>query len=234
MFDEAAGDALDTGASSAANGKLVNQAGRTTNSPNGKGYALDLSCGTNGWVSAGNPPKLNNLTNFTLATWFNLQANPRMNDRLIDKLGSDSPNSGFGWKIEGPEKSGRPSASCFRLGLSVNDRITVALSSVDVSAASEWVFLAATYDGTTTNRNVAFYRGSQSDPVARVGELASLPQGPVINSASEFRIGGTAATTILRTPPAWFDDVRVYDTALSQADLEKIRQECLAIRRATP
>jgi len=234
MFDEAAGDALDTGASSAANGKLVNQAGRTTNSPNGKGYALDLSCGTNGWVSAGNPPKLNNLTNFTLATWFNLQANPRMNDRLIDKLGSDSPNSGFGWKIEGPVKSGRPSANCFRLGLSVNDRYSSAVSSADISAASEWVFLAATYDGTTTNKNVAFYRGSLNDPVAQVGEWASLPQGPVTNSVSELRIGGTAATTILRTPPAWFDDVRVYDTALSPADLEKNRQACLGERRATP
>lgn len=47
--------------------------------------------------------------------------------------------------------------------------------------------------------------------------------GNITASASDFRVGSTPATAADRTPPAWFDDVRVHDTALSLSQLESIR-----------
>ena len=64
-FDETSGLALDSGITPSDSGTFINLAARTTSTPWGVGYALDLSRGNNDWVSAGNPAKLNGITNFT-------------------------------------------------------------------------------------------------------------------------------------------------------------------------
>ncbi|MDE3066872.1 MAG: right-handed parallel beta-helix repeat-containing protein [Verrucomicrobiota bacterium] len=220
-FDEGTGPALDSGIAPADDGAFVGLATHTTNTPWGTGRALDLSDGNNDWVTAGNPAKLNGLTNFTLTTWFNLRGDPANGDRLIDKV-SGTPNGGFGWRIISPT-SGTISASNFTLALQITLAQQTTLP-VNIGADHQWIFLAVSYDGTGASSNVKWYKGDLNNGVSLLA-TTSRDSGPVIDTTNDLRIGSTPATTSDRTPPAWFDDVRVFSTVLSQIDLEKIRLE---------
>ena len=201
--------ALDGGIAPAANGTFVNKATRTTNTPSGTGLALDLSDGISDWVSVGNPAKLNGLSSFTLACWLNLQADPAANDRLMEKQGADG---GLGWRIITPT-TGTISATNLRLSLQfalVAEADTANL----VLATNQWIFLALTYDSTLGSGNAKFYRGGLTNAAA-LFSTQNFTKGAVVNTTNELRIGSTAASTADRTPSAWFDDVRIYNTALS-------------------
>jgi hypothetical protein len=220
-FDETSGLALDSGITPSDSGTFINLAARTTSTPWGVGYALDLSRGNNDWVSAGNPAKLNGITNFTITTWLNLRADAAANDRLIDKV---STSGGFGWRIIA-STAGSISASSFSLALQITLNSEVDLGA-NLGADHQWVFLAVTYDGTSASGNVKFYRDDTNNGVGLLG-TASRSGGAVPDTTSELRIGSTPASPSDRTPPAWFDDVRVFSTVLSQADLEVVRQEAV-------
>ena len=193
----------------------------TNQTPSGVGYGLNLvagNAGVNNWLSVTNAVKLNNLTNFTLVTWLNLQANPVTLDRLI---GKDSAGGGFALQINSS------SATSVQLMLNVNNTAG-ASATANLNATNQWVFVAATYDGTAATgngsfQNVAFYYGTPTNSVASLGTKVIWNKGPVTNNANELRIGGTVASGSDRTPPAWLDDVRIYDTVLSSSDLETIR-----------
>ena len=216
-FEEASGPALDTGSAPASDGTFSGSAVRTGNTPNGTGSALNVNfAGTTTYLSCGNPDKLNNLTNFTLTAWMNLQANPVANDRLLDKLAAAG---GFGWKI------GNASATSAQLALHVNSTSGQATSSANVNATNQWVFLAVSYRGTAASANVLFYSGASNAPVTQLGTAQTYAKGIVTNTVNELRVGSTPASASDRTPPAWFDDVRVYNTVLSVAELEQVRQE---------
>ena len=222
-FDEATtgtAAALDSGSAPAADGTFTGSAARTNDTPGAFTTAALNVNGANGsshYVSAGDPAKLNNLTNFTLVTWLNLRGDPAVNDRLIDKL---STAGGFGWKIVAPT-SGTLSSSLLRVGLHVNSNTGEADATANFSASNQWVFLAVTYDG----GSVKFYRGTPNSAVALLGASVPFARGLVTNTANELRVGSTPAATADRTPPAWFDDVRVYGAALSASQLEAVRLE---------
>ena len=222
-FDEAttgATTALDSGSAPSANGTFNGAATRTNDTPGAFTTAsLNLNGvnGTSHYVSAGNPAKLNNLTNFTLVTWLNLRGDPAGNDRLIDKL---STGGGFGWKIVAPS-SGSLNSGNFRPALHVNSNSGEADATVNISASNQWIFLAVTYDG----GNVKFYSGATNLAVAQLGSSVSFARGIVTNTPNDLRVGSTPAATADRTPPAWFDDVRVYGAALSAGQLEAVRLE---------
>jgi sugar lactone lactonase YvrE len=220
-FDEAGGAALDYGTAPQTNGVLVNLATRTNNTPSGTGLALDLSDGNHDYVSAGNPSKLNNLTNLTLTTWMNLRADPSANDRMLDKLAS---SAGFAWKMIAPT-SGTFAASNFLFAAHINSTGSFAQSSIATGADHSWVFFAMTYDGTSTTNNLKFYSGTTSNSVVQLGDAVTLNAGTIINTVNDFRIGGAASTSSDRTPSAWFDDVRVYSAVLDAGQLEQARQQ---------
>jgi hypothetical protein len=221
-FDEAAGgatSALDSGAGTAAKGTFVGNATRTTNSPLRSGFALDLSDGSNDWVTAGDPAKLNNLSNLTLTTWINLQGNPVVNDRVVDKL---STNGGFGWVIN------TTTANSVQFRFLANSTTGASANSTsNVNLSNQWVFLALTYDSTLANNNIRYYSGSTNASVTPLGGAVSFNQGVIANTPNDLRIGSTPATGNDRTPPAWFDDVRVFNVVLSQTDLEAVRLESI-------
>ncbi len=216
-FDEASGPALDTGSAPAADGTFSGSAVRTDNTPNGTGSALNVNfSGATTFLSCGNPDKLNGLTNFTLTAWVNLQGTPASNDRLIDKLAA---TGGFGWKIA------NASATSMQMALHVNSTSGQASAPANVNANNQWVFVAVSYDGTLAGGNVVFYTGTAVAPVTQLGNPVSFAKGMVVDTANELRVGSTPASTSDRTPPAWFDDVRVYSQVLTPAELEQVRQE---------
>jgi len=220
-FDDGAGtvNATDTGTAPAAAGQFNGAATRTSNTPNGIGYALDLTTsGVNDYVHCGDPAKLNNsatLSNaLTLTAWVNLQATPAAKDRIMSKI---STTGGFDLYIN------NSSATSVNLDFDINSTSGGTFSSA-INMSQQWVFVAVTYDGTKTSNNVVFYTGG-TNTAATLLNTTSLGTGAIKNSGLEYRVGSTAASASDRTPPGWMDDVRVYDTVLSPVDLEAVRAE---------
>jgi len=217
-FDEESGDALDTGLAPAANGLFAGTAARINDTPNGSGYALDVAGSNNAvnnYVAAGNPDKLNNLTGgITLTWWMNLKSLPAQSDRTVEKL---SASGGFGARF------GAPSGSTTTMALGVNTTSSGAISPA-ISDLNTWIFCAVTYDGTRTSQNAQWYIGSQTVTVSSPGPV-SYNRGPIVDTPNEFRVGSTKASSVDRTPAAWFDDVRVYNTVLTADEIEQIRIE---------
>jgi hypothetical protein len=232
-FDEVGGGtapALDTGVAPQTNGLFNGSATRTGNTPNGSGYALDVSTGgTVDYLQCGNPAKLNGLSNLTLCCWVNLRANPSSNDRLLSKFNT---MGGFDFRFA------NSTASAAQLWFEINTNSgSSAGSAVNINASNRWVFVAVTYDGSGTYQ-VNFYSGETNTPVALLGShqtLANPVHGPgIVDTPNEFRVASTAASSSDRTPPAWMDDVRVYTSVLSIDALETIRQEMLPVQPAPP
>jgi hypothetical protein len=225
-FDEESGDALDTGAAPAADGVFFGTATRISDSPKGSGYALDVA-GSNGgvqnYVVGGNPDKLNNLSAITLTWWMNLKAMPAQSDRIVEKLAS---NGGFGARF------GNPSGGSVTMALGVNSTSTGA-NSPAISDLNTWIFCAVTYDGTQTSANAQWFIGSKTTTSSSPGPV-TYNRGVIVNTANELRVGSTKASTADRTPQAWYDDVRIYNTALTAGEIEQIRLDGGGTGPSTP
>ncbi len=233
-FDEAASGttaALDSGRGTLASSTFVGAATRTNNTPGGLSAAALNANGANGsqhYLSGGDADKLDGLSNLTVTCWVNFQGTPAVSDRLVSKLYSDGTRAtGFDLRVVTPP-SGALAATNFGLGFAqINAQLISGLPTVNASAAfsagNAWTFLAVTYDGA----NVRFWRGATQTAVTQAGGALAKPAtfGTPADTAADFRIGSTAATSSDRTPPGWFDDLRIYDAALSSDELEAVRTE---------
>lgn len=175
------------------------------------------------YVTAGNPAKLNKLTNLTITCWANLRGNPAANDRFVDKLGS---GAGFGLAFNNASATAPQLAFLANGGGGVSPK-SDGQNIFTTSMNNRWVFVAVTYDGVgvNTTSNVAFYTGGQYDSISQLGDFVGYNRGAIVNTANDFRVGSSPATTADRTPPVWIDDVRVYDAVLTSNELEQIRLE---------
>ncbi len=221
-FDEASGNALDSsGTGIAADATFFNLASRTTNTPSGTGKAFDVTPGgsfTNYAFAVTGTNKLNvALTNLTLTTWINLQGMIAAGDRLMGNINGIAPGSGFDFAFN---TTVAPTAAI--LTFRKNSTGGGSPANAAVNLTNKWVFLSVVYNGA----NVSYYTGTVASAVGQLGTSVALT-GNINPSTNNFQMGATPATAADRTPPAWFDDVRVYDTALSSAQLETIRQSVL-------
>ena len=220
-FDEASGNALDSsGTGTAADASLFNLATRTTNTPSGTGKALDVTPGgafTNYAYAFTGTNKLNvAIANLTLTTWINLQGNITNGDRIMGNVNA-TPTSGFDFAFNSTVS---PTAAILTFRKNGTGGGSPATATVNLT--NKWVFLSMVYNGA----NVTYYTGTVASAVAQLGTSVVLT-GSINASTNNFQVGATPATAADRTPPAWFDDVRVYDTALTSAQLETIRQTVL-------
>ena len=221
-FDEASGNAFDSSATGiAADASLFNLAARTTNTPSGTGKALDVTPGgsfSNYVYAVTGTNKLNVvLTNLTLTTWINLQGMITNGDRIMGNINGTAPGSGFDFAFN---STVAPTAAILTFRKNSTGGGSPATATVNLT--NKWVFLAVVYNGA----NVSYYTGTVASAVAQLGTSVVLT-GNINASTNNFQVGATPATAADRTPPAWFDDVRVYDTALTSAQLEAIRQTVL-------
>jgi hypothetical protein len=236
-FDEASSGSVgaqDSGVAPAAPGTFSGAATRTSNTPgSGSPGALDLSAPGNDVVSAGHVAKLDNLGALTLTGWINLRGTPTNQDVILsDDPTLNEPAGDGGWdlRIAKPYDNNNPlSASNFALQFGVAQAKggyvnTEAGSSTALNASGQWIFVAATYDA---NGLLTFYEGDTATTVAQVGSQTSIGL-PLGRNTAPFEIGGSAtfSSTDL-TPPAWLDDLRVYGTALTAAQLDQVRTQDL-------
>jgi hypothetical protein len=232
------------------NGFFSGTATRTSigNTPNGQGYALDVvgsNSGSQNWLTVSNCDKLSPavgyITNMTITFWINLQGNPAASDRILSKE-VVTPKSGFGVQFYAPS-SGTFAATNFEIAFGANT-VNGLNKSYPLNAANKWIFCAVTYDGTqpagtTGYQNLFYYTGTPSAGVSLLGTPNVANNGYITNAPTvPLRIGSTPASGSDRTPPAWIDDVRVYDSVLSLAQIEAIRQQnalaSVAVSLSTP
>lgn len=213
-FDEAfegIDPVLDMGAAPAANGVFVGSATRTNNTP------ADLTCAAlnvafdgNHYLNAGDVPKLNALSGLTITLWINLREDATAGDRLVSK--------GSAFDVNIP--NGGTVATELKLGFMINN--SYINNPVAFDALEKWVFVAVTWDGATRR----FYTGGEdrAGVVTQLGGTFAYSAATTPSNTSDFRVGATALASP-RTPPAWIDDVRVYDIALTLEELDVVRKE---------
>ena len=233
-FDETSGDAIDYGTAPQTNAALLGGATRSANTPSGTGFSLDLrdDAATYAHALEGDAADLDGLGALTLSTWLNVEAYTSGNNRLSAKQAAGA-FGGFSWNMNATPNSGAVGPDNFRLGLFVGNNVSsggsdfaAGFSTDDVDAHDKWVFLAVTYDGTQAANNTKYFIGGVNTPVTQLGSDLTLAQLTVEGGTALFGVGYTDAAPAADTSVIGYqDDVRVYGTALTLAELEAIRLE---------
>jgi hypothetical protein len=161
--------------------------------------AIDLS---GGWVvveDEGNTPKLRPMDEVSVTTWIRLDTSPDSSTRVVIKGRDDHETYATEVGDDGV------------LVFFVRDPngVRYPVESDDGLALNEWIHVAGTYDD---NELIAYVNGQVegTDTIGAVALLADANDG--------LGIGGRYGDTNLRFPGG-FDDVRVYDRALSRAEV---------------
>lgn len=162
---------------------------------------------TSGRVSLPDDNNLDGLMSFTVAGWYRSDTIISNNARLVSKRTTGaSPTGTAGFDLYG---------TTGQLALHVGNNTTGGYSSVFSGAntftnVNDWVFFAASYDGTLAANNVVFYRGLISSGAVTVATLATgtLNYGQVGSNSGGLNIGafnnGTAGFD------GFLDSIRVY------------------------
>ncbi|QDU71364.1 LamG domain-containing protein [Mucisphaera calidilacus] len=233
-FDEAAGDALNSGTlGAAADGSVGATAGRVADTPSGSGFAADLTAAGSGSVfSAGDIDIVDGLNTFTLSTWINIQGlnadqGGSSNVRLMSEQGGGS-FPGPSWNLNNPNTGDR-GVDNVRTALFVgaNNGFGAGFQDqMDIDAADQWVFLAVSVDLSVASNNITFYVGDLNSPLAVAGVASTGGIGPVSGDGganTEFGIGFTSAAPTADTSlNGYQDNVRVWDEALDVDALNRI------------
>jgi hypothetical protein len=219
-FDEASSGttaALDSGTPPAANGSFVGAATRVPGMGGSLG-ALDLSAndGLGNWMTAGDADKLDAMSGVTISMWVNL----RGNTTNTAMLASDATPFQSGWSFE--IGGATPSASHFSIEIWMPGSGTGHSSTTAIDADHKWVMLAGTFDN--SSHVIQVYAGSPTSAMMARGSLSAAPGCTLGANAAEFQVGNQVfSPTENFKIPAWIDNVRVYNRALSLSELEAIR-----------
>lgn len=227
-FDDQANPTADSGSGELASGSVSGTF--TTNTPGGYSPAAFSSNGSEGNnVSGGDVSKLDGLSAFTIAMWVNLQETPANSERLASKRNGTVADQGyFDFTFVSP-LDGTMSVTDLRLqlGIDIGPGSAREYRTADFSLGTlnSWVFLAVTYNGVgAAGSAVDFFLGSESTSVSAIAPGADTSgYGTIPDNPGAFMIGDIDNLTGDRTPAAYFDDVRVYGSVLSAAELESVR-----------
>ncbi len=204
---------------------------------------LDLSPVTttgNSIKTASDVQKIDAMPALTMTMWINLRAAPASDDCLISDVFSGFPPADTGgWEVRivNPT-SGTLSASNFSLEFSLYRSMGGYVNiggavSTPLGASDQWVFIAVTYD--TPSRLQRFYRGTETTGVIQFGYNTFFGADDLLrDNTASLMIGASGnEPAVERTPPAWIDDVRIHNTALTAAQLEQVRRENTQITNLT-
>jgi len=139
-----------------------------------------------------------NLTQLTVAAWIN-PASPGATQDLVKKL---TGNAGFEFSLSSPT-----AASAQKVFLRLNNTARID-STMVYPIDGTWIHAAATYDG--VNLRLYINGIENATPVAYAGPIAA--------NTSDLTIGGIAT----RYYKGQMDDVRIYNRALSAAEITQL------------
>jgi hypothetical protein len=215
QFTEGSGTAVNNSGTlgDLADGTLTGGWSTTTPSGTGSSVSFDGTSASQG-VTTGSAVAGLAVTTISGALWVNFQTAPEVSDRLISTWNTGL-NAGFDLSLVSV------SGGNFTLQLALDNDTNNQSASISQNLGG-WTFVAFTYDGNLASDNVKLYIGTTSNSVAQSGATANANVGALESSAA-FEVANTAASASIRTPNALFDNVRIYDTVLTQAQLETLR-----------
>ena len=234
-FDEASGNALDSGQAPLTDATFEGGAIRSTDTPSGSGSSLDLRTESPyAHLLGPNATDLNGLTALTITTWLNVETYTSGNHRLLSQQAATT-FGGFSFNMNATPNVGTVGPDNFRIGMFIGNNISsgatdfgAAFSDADVDAANKWIMLAVTYDSSLATDNTKFYIGGVSTAVAQLGTNKTLPQLTMDAGAARVGVGFTDAAPAANTSVLGRqDDIRAYATALDRAALDAVRLENL-------
>ena len=202
-FDEGEGTVAYDSASSN-NGSLIGD----TNWVDGiSGKALYFD-GSGDYVDVPNYPDLNPTNAITVAAWFKVNSFPGTWPPILKKHDDTGPHHGYTLECHtNPEGQGPAVHISARLdggGQCVSDHVTI--------DSSKWHFVAGIYDGSVCN---LYLDGVPSTPRNFTGNLD--------NSSYNLNIGRDPSNTS-RFFDGIIDEVRIYNRALTSAEIEYLYQ----------
>ena len=162
--------------------------------------------GVNDYINCGNAPRLNMNTNITVACWVKGPFGPSWSP-FVSKQGESC-----GWKLR---RQGGTNNACFTLrGPSGGADPQGAININD----NEWHHVAGTYDGAQRNLYVDGQLDTAGSP-AGTGFITGSPADDVVIGA--FSRAGSSPP-IQSYSNASIDDARIYNRALTQADIANV------------
>ncbi len=232
-FDEAATGttpAQDGGPPPSLPGTFTGAATRTPSTPGfASTGALDLTAPGRNTVNVGPVAALNNASALTVTAWINLRtSSSNTGKQLVNdhNLGLTNAN---GWDLELYPPNSTPASGDTRLQFTAWGASGTGQGAVSNAflTTGKWVFVAATF---SPGRVVTFYAGDTAVPVSQVGQSGALSYGVAPSSTAPLIIGDpgwSSSNPTFFSAPAWLDDVRVFGSALTAAQVEAIRQSNL-------
>ena len=202
-FNETSGTTAADASSSRNNGVLTNgalfTAGKTAN-----GVSLD---GVDDYVNLGNPTSLRITGSMTLSAWVKSSAFPFDDAAIISKRQS----SNTGYQLDTTVDSG-PRTIGFKI--TNGSGSTVARYGATAMVANTWYHVAGVYNA--TNRTMAVYLNGQLDN----GVLVRTVPTAQLNSNQNVNVGQRPGSPRTFNFAGVLDDVRIYNRALSLAEIQ--------------
>lgn len=192
-----------TAADSSGNGLTGTLVGAAWTSAGKYGNALSFN-GTTSYVDLGNPARLNVTGSMTWSAWVYATATPRDDGQIISKS-----NETAGWQLKTSPDTGPHTFGVKVMGAAGS----VQRYSNTVRALNTWYHVAGVYNPVTLTLDI-YVNGKLDNGVLR-GTVPSSQVIPNLNVNIGRRAAGYYFTGII-------DDVRVYDRALSQAEIQSI------------
>ena len=166
------------------------------------GNALSFN-GSNSYVDLGNPAVLNLTSSMTVSAWINSTGNPPDDGQIISKSDNYS-----GWQLKTSQDMG---SRTFGTAVTNTSGSRVQQYSSTTPALNTWYFVAGVYDASARTMKV-YVNGVLANGTLR-GTVPSSQLSSTFNANIGRRSGGFYFKGII-------DEVRVYNRALSQAEIQ--------------
>jgi PKD repeat protein len=171
---------------------------------NGNGVRLD---GVNDYIDLGNPAALRLTGSMTLSAWINSSAFPFDDAAIISKRQS----ANVGYQLDTTIDRG-PRTVGFKISDAAGN--TVARYGATTLVTNTWYHVAGVYDA--TNRTLTVYLNGQLDNGVLVGTIPATQPSSTQNVNIGQRPGAPGTFNFAGV----LDDVRIYNQALSQAEIQ--------------
>jgi glucose/arabinose dehydrogenase len=202
-FEEGSGT---TARDSSGNGLTGTIVGAAWTSAGKYGNALSFN-GTSNYVDLGNPTKLRLTGSMTWSAWIYATGNPPDDGQIVAKS-NNGGGAGGGWQFKTSPDTG---PHTFGVGVSADGAANAQRYSRTVRALNTWYYVAGVYDAPAKKLDI-YVNGVLDDGVLR----GTIPAGQ-FDSNQNVNIGRRTGGFYFK---GTIDEVRVYDAALSAAQVQ--------------
>ena len=166
------------------------------------GKALSFN-GSNAYVDLGNPSRLQLTGSMTVSAWVNASANPPDDGQIVAKS-----NDASGWQLKTSPDTG---PHTFGITISSSTGARIQRFSTTVRALNTWYHVAGVYNAAAQTLDI-YVNGVLANGVLQ-GTVPASQSSPAVNVNVGRRTGGYYFNGLI-------DEVRVFDRALTQAEVQ--------------